>query len=54
VDFVPGDGRSQARAGCTVRFAHGGWTDANPGVRKKLGDWPVTLERFVALADSDG
>jgi hypothetical protein len=47
VEFVPTDG------GCTVRFAHGGWTEANAAVRMKFSDWPVMLGRFVALADSD-
>jgi hypothetical protein len=37
--------------GCTVRFAHGGWTQANADVRKKFSDWPVMLDRFAALAD---
>jgi len=49
VEFVPGDGPG---SGCTMRFAHGGWTQANAAVRKKFGDWPVLLDRFVALADS--
>ena len=35
--------------GCTMRFAHGGWTEANAAVRPKFGDWSVILERFVAL-----
>lgn len=46
VEFVPGDG------GCTVRFAHGGWTEASVEARKKFGDWPVMLDRFAALADA--
>lgn len=37
---------------CVLRFAHGGWTETNVGDRKKFGDWPVLLDRFVALADS--
>jgi Activator of Hsp90 ATPase homolog 1-like protein len=48
VEFVPGES-----AGCTVRFAHGGWTDANAATRPKFGDWPVMLDRFAALADAD-
>jgi uncharacterized protein YndB with AHSA1/START domain len=36
--------------GCLVRFAHGGWTEANVADRKKFGDWPVMLDRFAALA----
>jgi uncharacterized protein YndB with AHSA1/START domain len=39
--------------GCTVRFAHGGWTEANVATREKFSDWPVMLDRFAALADSD-
>jgi activator of Hsp90 ATPase-like protein len=48
VEFVPKQGD-----GCTVRFAHGGWTEANAAVRAKFSDWPVMLDRFAALADSD-
>lgn len=44
VEFVPGG------EGCMVRFAHGGWTEANVSDRKKFGDWPVLLDRFAALA----
>jgi hypothetical protein len=32
---------------------HGGWTEASAAVREKFGDWPVLLDRFVELADSD-
>jgi hypothetical protein len=35
-----------------VRFAHGGWTDANVAVREKFGDWPIMLERFATLAET--
>jgi hypothetical protein len=49
VEFVAG-----AEGGCTVRFAHGGWTDANADARAKFGDWPVMLDRFAAVVDSDG
>lgn len=42
---------SSEDGGCVVRFAHGGWTDANARERKKFGDWPVLLDRFAALAD---
>jgi hypothetical protein len=44
--FVP-DG-----TGCALRFAHGGWTDANAAVREKFGDWRLLLDRFAELADS--
>jgi hypothetical protein len=40
--------------GCTVLFAHGGWSDANAKDREKFGDWPIMLDRFAALADADG
>jgi hypothetical protein len=46
VEFVADDA-----AGCTLRFAHGGWTDANAGVRSKFGDWRVLLDRFAALVE---
>lgn len=46
VDFVPGDDG----AGCTVRFAHGGWTAANLALRPKFRDWGPMLDRFAALA----
>jgi uncharacterized protein YndB with AHSA1/START domain len=49
-EFVP----NEAGPGCTLRFAHGGWNAANATVRKKFGDWPVLLDRFAALADSEG
>jgi uncharacterized protein YndB with AHSA1/START domain len=41
VDFL------SAGDGCLVRFAHGGWTEANAADRKKFGDWPVLLDRFA-------
>ncbi len=40
-------------AGCTLRFAHGEWNEANVAVREKFGDWSVMLDRFAALADSE-
>ena len=48
VTFEPGDGRS-----CTMRLAHGGWNEANAADRSKFGDWPVILERYVALLNSE-
>ena len=42
----------EAGSHCTLRFAHGGWTKANVAGREKFGDWPVMLDRLVALADS--
>jgi Activator of Hsp90 ATPase homolog 1-like protein len=45
VEFVDGEG------GCTMRFAHGGWTEANAADRAKFGDWPVILDRFASLAE---
>jgi hypothetical protein len=49
MDFAPGGEQDN---GCTVRFAHGGWTEANAAVREKFSDWPVMLDRFAALADA--
>jgi hypothetical protein len=46
VEFAPGDGGN-----CTMRLAHGGWNEANASDRPKFGDWPVILERYVALLD---
>lgn len=37
--------------GCAFRFEHGGWTEHNIGFRDKFGDWPLILDRYVALAD---
>jgi hypothetical protein len=52
VDFVSGDSESEASTGCVVRFAHGGWTEANAAVRQKFSDWRVMLDRFAVLADT--
>jgi hypothetical protein len=46
VAFEQGDGDA-----CTMRLAHGGWHEANAEARAKFGDWPVILERYVALLD---
>jgi Activator of Hsp90 ATPase homolog 1-like protein len=46
VEFVEVDG------GCGLRFAHGGWTEANAASREKFGDWNVMLDRFAVLVDS--
>jgi hypothetical protein len=46
VEFVPGEDGSK------LRFAHGGWTEANVAARAKFGDWTVILDRFVRLAGS--
>jgi Activator of Hsp90 ATPase homolog 1-like protein len=37
--------------GCVVRFAHGGWNEANASERRKFSDWSVILERYVRLVD---
>jgi hypothetical protein len=50
VDFVPG---GETESGCTVRFAHGGWTQVNAAVRSKFSDWRVMLDRFASLGDSE-
>jgi uncharacterized protein YndB with AHSA1/START domain len=50
VEFAEGNGGSR------VRLAHGGWNEANAGVREKFGDWGLLLDGFVSLAErpSDG
>ena len=48
VEFAPDEG-----GGSTVRFTHGGWTEANVAARKRFSDWHVMLDRFAGLADSD-
>jgi hypothetical protein len=53
VEFVAVEDQGGAGSGCTVRFAHRGWTEANAAVRQKFGDWSVMLDRFVAVADSE-
>ena len=53
VEFVPGGADGNSDTGCTVRFAHGGWTEANAAERQKFTDWPVMLDRFAALADAE-
>ncbi len=45
VEFVPDEG------GCVMRFAHGGWTEANVAERRKFSDWSHLLNRFAVLAD---
>jgi uncharacterized protein YndB with AHSA1/START domain len=37
---------------CTLRFAQGGWNEANAENRKKFGDWPVLLGRFQDLCSA--
>jgi uncharacterized protein YndB with AHSA1/START domain len=51
VEFVGLGGQAEAGTGCTMQFAHGGWTEANAAAREKFRDWRVLLDRFVALAD---
>jgi|SRR5215203_4294661 len=34
-----------------VDLAHGGWTEANAGDRKKFSDWPQILDRYASLAN---
>lgn len=41
-------------AGCTVRFEHGGWSQANAEFRSKFTQWRVILDRFAALAERNG
>jgi uncharacterized protein YndB with AHSA1/START domain len=54
VEFVSSGSSGQASGGSTLRFAHGGWTEANVAAREKFGDWHVMLDRFAALADPNG
>lgn len=35
----------------TVRFSHAGWTAGNVAGRARFSEWPVLLERFIALAE---
>ncbi len=39
------------RGGCTMRFAHGGWTAANVAGRARFTEWNILLDRFAAVAD---
>ena len=45
--FTPSD----EGPGCAFRLEHGGWSETNGELRAKFTDWPVMLDRFVALAD---
>lgn len=45
VSFTPLD------AGCEMTFVHGGWTPDNAALRGKFTDWPLILDRFVALLE---
>ena len=37
--------------GCTMRFAHGGWTAGNVAGRARFTEWPILLDRFAAVAE---
>jgi hypothetical protein len=37
--------------GCTVHFAHGGWTPGNLAGRARFTEWPILLDRFAAVAE---
>ena len=37
--------------GTRVRFSHGGWTAGNVAGRARFSEWPILVERFVALAE---
>ncbi|HET6981579.1 MAG TPA: hypothetical protein VFI53_05525 [Myxococcaceae bacterium] len=41
-----------ATPGCSVRFEHGGWTEANAEQRAKFREWPLLLRRFPARSSS--
>ena len=34
-----------------LRFSHGGWTAGNVAGRARFSEWPILLDRFVALAE---
>lgn len=36
-------------SGCVMTFVHGGWNPANAAYRHKFTEWPIILDRFVAL-----
>jgi uncharacterized protein YndB with AHSA1/START domain len=50
VTFDPTD------AGCVMTFVHGGWNQMSAAYRGKFTEWPLILDRFVALlaATCDG
>lgn len=52
IEFAPT--RAKGRHGCTVRFIHGGWNQANARSRGKFSDWRIILDRFAALANRAG
>jgi uncharacterized protein YndB with AHSA1/START domain len=37
--------------GCSMSFAHGGWTAANVAGRARFTEWNILLDRFAAVAD---
>lgn len=37
--------------GTRMRFSHGGWTAGNVAGRARFSEWPVILDRFVAMAE---
>ena len=37
--------------GCTVHFAHGGWTAGNVAGRARFSEWGILLDRFAAVAE---
>jgi uncharacterized protein YndB with AHSA1/START domain len=47
VEFIP-----RGEDACEVRLTHGGWTAENADARATFTDWPLLLDRFVALAAS--
>jgi hypothetical protein len=38
-------------SGCSVRFAHGGWTAGNVAGRARFSEWDILLDRFAAVAE---
>jgi uncharacterized protein YndB with AHSA1/START domain len=40
-----------AGGGTRFRFEHGGWTAGNVAGRARFSEWPIILDRFVAMAE---
>jgi catechol 2,3-dioxygenase-like lactoylglutathione lyase family enzyme len=43
---------SRPDGGCTMQFAHGGWTAANVAGRARFTEWALLLDRFAAVAEN--
>ena len=42
---------ADGNGGSRLRFSHGGWTPGNVAGRARFSEWPVLVERFIALAE---